>query len=55
MDKGKGYVLLLINAGVRSSVWCGGVILKVFNATFNNISAISWQPVLLVVETGVSR
>jgi hypothetical protein len=25
----------------------------VFNATFNNISAISWLPILLVVETGV--
>jgi hypothetical protein len=25
----------------------------VFNATFNNISAISWQPVLLVEETGL--
>jgi hypothetical protein len=25
----------------------------VFNATFNNISAISWQSVLLVDETGV--
>jgi hypothetical protein len=24
-----------------------------FNATFNNISIISWQSVLLVVETGV--
>ena len=27
----------------------------VFNATFNNISAISWQSVLLVEETGVHR
>jgi hypothetical protein len=25
-----------------------------FNATFNNISAISWRPVLVVEETGVS-
>jgi len=25
----------------------------VFNATFNNISAILWRPVLLVEETGV--
>jgi hypothetical protein len=24
----------------------------VFNATFSNISAISWQPVLVVEETG---
>ena len=26
----------------------------VFNATFNNISAISWRSVLLVDESGVS-
>jgi hypothetical protein len=26
--------------------WC-------FNATFSNISAISWQPVLVVEEAGV--
>jgi hypothetical protein len=25
----------------------------VFNATFNNISVISWQLVLLVEETGI--
>ena len=28
------------------------VCLMVLNATFNNISAISWQSVLLVEETG---
>ena len=27
----------------------------VFNATFNNISVMSWQSVLLVEETGVSE
>ncbi len=27
----------------------------VLNATFNNISAISWRSVLLVEETGVRR
>jgi len=27
----------------------------VFNATFNNISDISWQSVLLLEETGVPR
>jgi hypothetical protein len=27
----------------------------VFNATFNNISVISWQSVLLVEETGLPR
>jgi len=26
----------------------------VFNATFSNISAISWRPVLVVEEVGVS-
>ena len=29
-------------------------VMSVFNATFNNISVISWQSVLLVVEPGVS-
>jgi hypothetical protein len=32
--------------------WIGLVWFVVFNATFNNISAISWQSVLLVEETG---
>ena len=27
----------------------------IFNATFNNISVISWRPVLLVEETEVPR
>ena len=31
-------------------VWFG---FMVFNATFNNVSAISWQSDLLVEETGV--
>ena len=30
-----------------------GLVLSVFNATFNNISVISWRSVLLVEETGV--
>jgi hypothetical protein len=29
------------------------LVFMVFNATFNNISVISWQSVLLVEETGV--
>jgi hypothetical protein len=29
------------------------VVVMVFNATFNSISAILWQSVLLVEETGV--
>jgi len=39
------------------SFWCwhgwSRVRVMVFNATFNNISAISWQSVLLVEKTGV--
>ena len=38
-------------------LWClmplYWVRVMVFNATFNNISVISWQSVLLVEETGV--
>ena len=34
-------------------VMFGLVWFVVFNATFNNISAMSWQSVLLVKETGV--
>jgi hypothetical protein len=33
---------------IRGLVW-----FMVFNATFNNISVISWLSVLLVEETGV--
>jgi hypothetical protein len=32
-----------------------GVRVMEFNATFNNISVISWRSVLLVEETGVPR
>ena len=34
------------NFFLKLDIWC-------VNATFNNISAISWQPVLVVEETGV--
>jgi hypothetical protein len=34
---------------------CLFVSLMVFNATFNTISVISWQSVLLVEETGEPR
>ena len=37
--------------GNNNKGWLGWLI--VFNATFNNISVILWQSVLLVVETGV--
>jgi hypothetical protein len=39
--------LLLLKRFVNDGLWC-----IVFNATFNNISVISWQSVLLVNETG---
>jgi hypothetical protein len=37
---------------ITDSLWCIKMAM-VFNATFNNISAISWRSVLLVEETGV--
>ena len=40
------------NAMVNCLVW---VRIMVFNTTFNNISVILWQSVLLVAETGVPR
>ena len=40
--------LMLIKVG-------SGVAVVVFNATFKNISVISWQSVLLVGETEVPR
>jgi len=44
-------LLLEVNTiGSVSIIWLVGFI--VFNATFNNISVISWRPVLLVEETG---
>ena len=36
----------------KVSVVCLFVCLMLFNATFNNISAISWRSVLLVDENG---
>ena len=43
--------LIFLFASVHISYW---VRVMVFNATFNNISAISWWSVLLVEETGVT-
>ena len=37
----------------RSLSWIGWFDFLVFNATFSNISAISWRPVLEVEEAGV--
>ena len=44
---------LLSNVDLRSLLL--GVGFMVFNATFNNISVVSWSSVLLVGETGVPR
>jgi hypothetical protein len=39
----------------KGKVYINRVRVMVFNATFNNISVISWRSVLLVKETGVPR
>ena len=38
---------------MRSFDTTGGEWVMMFNATFNNISVISWRSALLVEETGV--
>ena len=45
-------IQLLTKKWYKADVWCVGlfVCLMVFNATFNNISVISWRAVLLVEE-----
>jgi hypothetical protein len=48
--KGKREVILIFTT-VCYKIWFGWFM--VFNATFNNISAILWQSVLLVEETEV--
>jgi hypothetical protein len=48
------YEWSLINSETKDSRWMF-VCLMVFNATFNNISVISWRSILLVEETGVPR
>jgi len=45
--------LIFLFASVNISYWVR-VRAMVLNATFNNISAISWRSVLLVEETGVT-
>jgi hypothetical protein len=44
---------VFIEATTYEAIQGLGVMVMVFNATFNNISAISWRSVLLVEETGV--
>ena len=46
------YILLDVFSMGASVHICLFVCLMVLNATFNNISAISWRSVLLVEETG---
>ena len=46
LDLLEGFIYQMNTIGLRVRV-------MVFNATFNNISVISWQSVLLVEETGV--
>ena len=43
----------LYDLNIFASVWWVSVRVTMFNATFNNISVISWPSVLLVEETGV--
>ena len=46
-DWGKIWTMMQSHAGFRLiDFWC-------FNAIFNNISAISWRPVLVLAEAGV--
>ena len=42
-----------IKRSVKSTSLLSVLRVKVFNATFNNISVISWRSILLVEETGV--
>jgi hypothetical protein len=42
-------------SGVVTLEWGRGFGFMVFNVTFNNISVMSWQSVLLVEETRVPR
>ena len=44
---------LMLNTLQPEEPHCLWVRVMVFNATFNNISVISWQSVLLVEETRV--
>ena len=45
------YIFVTLIVALNTDV-CLFVYLKVLNATFNNISAISWRSALLVKETG---
>ena len=48
--------MCITNASVMHIIvtrYRGGLVFMVLNATFNNISVMSWRLVLLVEETGV--
>ena len=49
----KLYILTYKKYKLLSEYMVALVIFMVFNATFNNISALSWRSVLLMKETGV--
>jgi hypothetical protein len=44
---------LLLSNNLEKEATISGLGVMVFNATFNNISVISWRSVSLVEETGV--
>jgi len=47
-------ILLMVNNWTKNiTTWVFGFVFIVFNATFNNISVISWRSVLLMEETGL--
>jgi len=50
MSQVHGYIIVMIGDYIALHAL---VCFMVFNATFNNISVISWRSVLLVEETGV--
>jgi hypothetical protein len=54
-NKTASYTSAIIHLCIELQTLKGGVMLRVmvFNATFNNITFISWRSVLLVEETGV--
>jgi hypothetical protein len=45
--------LKITNNEAKLGIWLGYVRVMMFNATFNNISVISWRLALLVEETEV--
>jgi hypothetical protein len=47
----KGIKILILKVLLGFQRGVGGMVFLVLNATFNNISVISWQSVSLVVET----